>query len=55
VASACAIATFGAYSLYAHFGLRRRLGRVAAALLLFTPTECRNDVAHCGYRLAVQL
>jgi len=28
---------------------------VAAALKLFTPTECRNYVAHCGYRLAVQL
>ena len=27
----------------------------AAALALFTPTECRNYVRHCGYRLAVQL
>ena len=28
---------------------------VAAALALFTPTECRNYVRHCGYRLTVQL
>lgn len=28
---------------------------VAAALTLFTPTECRNYVRHCGYRLTVQL
>jgi transposase len=28
---------------------------VAAALELFTPSECRNYVHHCGYRLAVQL
>jgi transposase len=28
---------------------------VAAALTLFTPTECQNYVGHCGYRLAVQL
>jgi len=28
---------------------------VAAALELFTPTECRNYLQHCGYRLAVQL
>ena len=28
---------------------------VAAALVLFTATECRNYVQHCGYRLAVQL
>jgi transposase len=27
----------------------------AAALALFTPTECRYYVRHCGYRLAVQL
>ena len=27
----------------------------AAALALFTPTECRNYVRHCGYRLSVQL
>ena len=27
----------------------------AAALVLFTPAECRNYVRHCGYRLAVQL
>jgi transposase len=28
---------------------------VAIALTLFTPTECRNYVRHCGYQLAVQL
>jgi transposase len=28
---------------------------VAAALKLFTPTECQNFVQHSGYRLAVQL
>jgi len=28
---------------------------VAAALELFTLTECRNYVRHCGYRLAVQI
>ncbi len=28
---------------------------VAAALRLFTPTECRNFVRHCGYRLATTL
>jgi len=28
---------------------------VAAALALYTPTECRNYVRHCGYRLTVQL
>ena len=28
---------------------------IAAALALFTPTECRNYVRHCGYRLTVQL
>ena len=28
---------------------------VAAALELFTPTECQNYVRHCGYRIAVQL
>jgi len=28
---------------------------VAAALELFTQTECRNYVRHCGYRLAVRL
>ena len=28
---------------------------VAVALDLFTPTECRNYVRHCGYRVAVQL
>jgi len=28
---------------------------IAAALELFTPTECRNYIRHCGYRLAVQL
>jgi transposase len=28
---------------------------VAMALTLFAPTECRNYVRHCGYRLAVQL
>jgi transposase len=28
---------------------------VAIALTLFTPTECRNYIRHCGYRLAVQL
>jgi transposase len=27
----------------------------AAALTLFTPTECQNYIRHCGYRLAVQL
>jgi transposase len=27
----------------------------AAALALFTPTECRNYIRHCGYRFAVQL
>ena len=27
----------------------------AAALALFTPTECRHYVRHCGYRFAVQL
>ena len=26
---------------------------IAAALELFTPTECRNYIRHCGYRLAV--
>ena len=25
---------------------------LAAALPLFTPTECRNFVRHCGYRVA---
>jgi transposase len=28
---------------------------IAAALGLFTPTECRNYVRHCGYRVAVPL
>jgi transposase len=28
---------------------------VGLALTFFTPTECRNYVRHCGYRLAVQL
>ena len=28
---------------------------VAAALALYTPTECRNYIRHCGYRLTVQL
>ena len=28
---------------------------VAVALKRFEPTECRNYVRHCGYRLAVQL
>jgi transposase len=28
---------------------------VGIALELFSPTECRNYVGHCGYRLAVQL
>jgi transposase len=28
---------------------------VAAALSLYTPTECRNYIRHCGYRLTVQL
>jgi transposase len=28
---------------------------VALALPLFSPTECRNYLRHCGYRLAVQL
>jgi len=28
---------------------------VAAALDLFTPTECRNYVRHCGYRVATVL
>jgi transposase len=28
---------------------------VAAALTLFTPTECRNYIRHSGYRLTVQL
>jgi transposase len=28
---------------------------VAAALALFTPTECRNYIRHCGYRLTVQI
>jgi transposase len=28
---------------------------VAAALELFTPTECRNYVRHCGYRVATAL
>ena len=31
------------------------LALVAAALERFTPTECRNYIQHCGYRLAVQL
>jgi transposase len=31
------------------------LALVAAALVLFTPEECRNYIRHCGYRLAVQL
>src|SRR4249920_224742 len=26
---------------------------VAAALALYTPTECRNYIRHCGYRLTV--
>ena len=25
---------------------------IAAALGLYTPTECRNFVRHCGYRVA---
>jgi len=25
---------------------------IAAALDLFTPTECRNVVGHCGYRVS---
>ena len=28
---------------------------VGAALALYTPTECRNYIRHCGYRLTVQL
>jgi transposase len=28
---------------------------VAAALALYTPTECRNYIRHCGYRLTAQL
>ena len=28
---------------------------IAIALSLFTPTECRNYVRHCGYRIAVPL
>ena len=28
---------------------------VARALPLFTPTECRNYIRHCGYSLTVQL
>ena len=28
---------------------------VAAALALFTPTECHNYVRHCGYRIATGL
>lgn len=28
---------------------------VAKALRLFDPSECRNYVRHCGYRLTVQL
>ena len=28
---------------------------VAAALALYTSTECRNYIRHCGYRLTVQL
>ena len=28
---------------------------VAAALALYTPTECRNYIRHCGYRLTVPL
>jgi hypothetical protein len=28
---------------------------VAAALVLFTPAECRNYIRHSGYRLTVQL
>lgn len=28
---------------------------IAAALELFTPTECRNFVRHCGYRVATAL
>jgi transposase len=28
---------------------------LAAALRLFTPTECRNFVRHCGYRVATTL
>jgi transposase len=28
---------------------------VAIALDLFTPTECRNYIRHCGYRFTVQL
>lgn len=31
------------------------LALVAAALVLFTPDECRNYIRHSGYRLAVQL
>ena len=31
------------------------LALVAAALHLFTPTECANYVRHSGYRFAVQL
>jgi transposase len=27
---------------------------MAIALELFPPTECANDIRHCGYRLAVQ-
>ena len=28
---------------------------IAAAMELFTPTECRNFVRHCGYRLSTAL
>jgi hypothetical protein len=28
---------------------------VAAALTLFSPSECRNYVPHCGYRVATVL
>jgi transposase len=28
---------------------------VAAALVLFTPAECRHYIRHCGYLLTVQL
>ncbi len=31
------------------------LAIVGAALVRFTPDECRNYIRHCGYRLAVQL
>jgi transposase len=30
-------------------------GLMAAALRLFTATECRNFVRHCGYRVATAL